>query len=280
MRVLHRAVLTSAVALRAGSLLPWDSRSTIASPAPISRLRGGGAITLPLATLATLWPGCRFSADARGSRRGDRRVTEPPSRSTEPCRRRLGGRIRSSADWRGGSRPPGRSNRGRRCAARGRTSCGPQRWQNARVSTSALGATRARIVTAFLRDGNRVLLCHRSPQRRGYPDVWDLPGGHVEPGELPGAALARELREELGIDVAVPAGPPMQQIHGDGFEMQIWLIERWTGTPVNVALDEHDAIAWFQGDELGELRLAHDSFLRCSPTHSPWGELDDHPRAL
>jgi 8-oxo-dGTP diphosphatase len=138
---------------------------------------------------------------------------------------------------------------------------GPQRWQNARVSTSALGATRARIVTAFLRDGNRVLLCHRSPQRRWYPDVWDLPGGHVEPGELPGAALARELHEELGIDVAVPAGPPMQQIHADAFDMQIWLIESWTGTPVNVALDEHDAIAWFQEDELGELRLAHDSYL-------------------
>ena len=138
---------------------------------------------------------------------------------------------------------------------------GPQRWQNARVSTSALGATRARIVAAFLRDGNRVLLCHRSPQRRWYPDVWDLPGGHVEPGELPGAALARELHEELGIDVAVPAGPPMRQIHADAFDMQIWLIESWTGTPVNVALDEHDAIAWFQEDELGELRLAHDSYL-------------------
>jgi 8-oxo-dGTP diphosphatase len=148
-----------------------------------------------------------------------------------------------------------------RCAARGRTLCRPQRWQNARVSTSALGATRARIVTAFLRDGNRVLLCHRSPQRRRYPDVWDLPGGNVEPGELPGAALARELHEELGIDVAVPAGPPMQKIHADAFDMQIWLIESWTGTPVNVALDEHDAIAWFQEDELGELRLAHDSYL-------------------
>jgi 8-oxo-dGTP diphosphatase len=83
----------------------------------------------------------------------------------------------------------------------------------------------------------------------------------VEPGELPGAALARELHEELGIEVAVPTGPPMQQIHADAFDMQIWLIERWTGAPVNVALDEHDAIAWFQENELGELHLAHDSYL-------------------
>jgi 8-oxo-dGTP pyrophosphatase MutT (NUDIX family) len=62
---------------------------------------------------------------------------------------------------------------------------------------------RARIVTGLLRDGDRVLLCHRSPGRRWYPDVWDLPGGHVEPGELPGDALARELREEVGIEIAL-----------------------------------------------------------------------------
>lgn len=43
--------------------------------------------------------------------------------------------------------------------------------------------------------------------------------------------------------------------------MRVWLIESWTGTPVNVALDEHDDIAWFQDGELGELRLAHDSYL-------------------
>ena len=83
----------------------------------------------------------------------------------------------------------------------------------------------------------------------------------MEPGELPGAALARELHEELGIDVAEPAGPPILQIHADAFDMQIWLIENWTGDPVNVALDEHDAIEWFQENQLGGLRLAHDSYL-------------------
>jgi 8-oxo-dGTP diphosphatase len=50
-------------------------------------------------------------------------------------------------------------------------------------------ARRARIVAAFLRDGNRVLLCHRSAARRWYPDVWDLPGGHVEDGEIPHSYL-------------------------------------------------------------------------------------------
>ena len=43
--------------------------------------------------------------------------------------------------------------------------------------------------------------------------------------------------------------------------MQIWLIEAWMGSPINVAPDEHDAIAWFTEDALGELSLAHDSYL-------------------
>lgn len=113
---------------------------------------------------------------------------------------------------------------------------------------------------AGLADSDRVLLCHRSPRRRWYPGVWDLPGGHVEPGELPGAALARELREELGIDIAVPSGPPAQEVRADAFDMRIWLIDAWTGSPVNLAPDEHDAITWFTEDALGELPLAHDGY--------------------
>jgi 8-oxo-dGTP pyrophosphatase MutT (NUDIX family) len=129
------------------------------------------------------------------------------------------------------------------------------------VSISADDLPKARIVAALLRDGDRVLLCHRSPQRRWYPDVWDLPGGHVEPGELPGLALVRELREELGIDIATPSGPPVQEVRVDRADMQIWLIEAWTGSPVNGAPDEHDAIAWFTEDALEDLSLAHDGYL-------------------
>jgi hypothetical protein len=40
-----------------------------------------------------------------------------------------------------------------------------------------------------------------------------------------------------------------------------WLIDRWTGTPVNAAPDEHDAVAWFETSDLDSLRLAHESYL-------------------
>ncbi|GAA4606145.1 8-oxo-dGTP pyrophosphatase MutT (NUDIX family) [Actinoplanes octamycinicus] len=129
------------------------------------------------------------------------------------------------------------------------------------MSISAHHEDRAHIVAALLRDGDRILLCHRSPQRRWYPDVWDLPGGHVEPGELPGAALAREIGEEVGIEIPPPPGPPMREIHGPTYDMQVWLVDTWTGVPVNVAPEEHDAIGWFTADELDGLALAHDGYL-------------------
>jgi 8-oxo-dGTP pyrophosphatase MutT (NUDIX family) len=47
---------------------------------------------------------------------------------------------------------------------------------------------------ALVRDG-RVLLAHRHPARRWYPDCWDLVGGHIEPGESPVHAVTRECRE-------------------------------------------------------------------------------------
>ena len=58
-------------------------------------------------------------------------------------------------------------------------------------------------VAALVRDG-RVLLGHRHPARRWYPDCWDLVGGHVEPGEAPHQAIVRECREELGVRVHDP----------------------------------------------------------------------------
>ena len=51
-------------------------------------------------------------------------------------------------------------------------------------------------------DDRRVLITQRRADQ-ALPLQWELPGGKVEPGEAPIAALARELREELGVRVAV-----------------------------------------------------------------------------
>jgi len=58
------------------------------------------------------------------------------------------------------------------------------------------------VVAAVIERDGRVLICQRSADDR-YPLKWEFPGGKVEPGEDPRAALARELEEELAIRAVV-----------------------------------------------------------------------------
>ena len=111
------------------------------------------------------------------------------------------------------------------------------------------------VVAGLLRRRGRARMVHRSPPRRWYPDAWDVPGGHVEVGEVPCLALVRELQEELGITAEV-AGDPFAKIQGVDFRMNIWTIDQWTGEPSNCAPEEHDALAWLTDEELQGLRLA------------------------
>jgi len=112
------------------------------------------------------------------------------------------------------------------------------------------------VVAAVLRRGGRVLLAHRSPGRAFYPDVWDVPGGHVEPGEDPRRALARELGEELGV-VASVVGEPAQRLLAEDLVMDVWVVEDWTGEVANRAPDEHDDLAWCDAADLEARELAH-----------------------
>lgn len=94
----------------------------------------------------------------------------------------------------------------------------------------------------------RVLLARRG-EGRELAGLWEFPGGKVEPGEAPEAALVRELEEELGIRVevdaplmVVPHQTPSRRLHLD-----VRRIRRWQGTPKGV---EGQALAWVQPDKL------------------------------
>jgi 8-oxo-dGTP diphosphatase len=60
---------------------------------------------------------------------------------------------------------------------------------------------RIEVVAGIIRDGDKVFATQRG--YGDYKDGWEFPGGKVEPGETPQQALARELKEELAIDVSV-----------------------------------------------------------------------------
>jgi 8-oxo-dGTP diphosphatase len=112
------------------------------------------------------------------------------------------------------------------------------------------------VVAAALIDGEgRVLLQQRAPGR-AMAGLWEFPGGKVEPGELPEAALSRELEEELGIGVdpgrLVPAcfaSAPLGERH---MLLLLYLCRAWRGEPR--ALDA-SALLWTTPAEMTDLAM-------------------------
>lgn len=101
---------------------------------------------------------------------------------------------------------------------------------------------------AIVRDG-RVLAARRTapPATAGR---WELPGGKVEPGETPEAALVREIAEELGCTVAVTGWLPGEVAIGERHVLTVAVAELVAGEPQP---HEHDAVRWLAAGELGSV---------------------------
>lgn len=84
-------------------------------------------------------------------------------------------------------------------------------------------------------DGEGRVLVQQRPPGKPMAGLWEFPGGKVEEGELPEAALARELEEELGVRVDVAALAPAAFASEALGERQLLLLlytlTRWEGRP-------------------------------------------------
>ncbi len=96
----------------------------------------------------------------------------------------------------------------------------------------------------------RILLAQR-PEGKSLAGLWEFPGGKVELGETPEAALIRELREELGIDTKESCLAPLTfASHSyDDFHllMPLFACRRWQGIPTP---REGQTLAWVRAADL------------------------------
>ena len=105
---------------------------------------------------------------------------------------------------------------------------------------------------ALVDPDGRVLLAER-PAGKSMAGLWEFPGGKVDAGETPEAALIRELAEELGIDVTASCLAPLtfashtyRDFH---LLMPLYVCRKWSGIP---AAREGQRLAWVWPARLGD----------------------------
>ncbi len=90
------------------------------------------------------------------------------------------------------------------------------------------------VAVALIDADDRILLSQR-PAGKTLAGLWEFPGGKIEPGEMPEAALIRELAEELGIAVEAACLAPLSFASHSYDEkhllMPLYICRRWQGQP-------------------------------------------------
>ncbi len=99
------------------------------------------------------------------------------------------------------------------------------------------------------RDG-RILIAQRPPGKH-MAGRWEFPGGKVDAGESEAAALARELREELGVEVT-SSRPFMRLAHSYNdrdVELSMWIVDSYLGEPRSL---DGQGLKWVEPARLGD----------------------------
>ena len=112
------------------------------------------------------------------------------------------------------------------------------------------------VVCALLEDTDGRLLVARRPAGKHLGGYWEFPGGKLEAGETPEAALIRELAEELGCLVEVGAAlAPVTHAYASVTVRLMPYLARLSADSPPAEAREHDALRWVTGEEIATLAL-------------------------
>ncbi len=107
------------------------------------------------------------------------------------------------------------------------------------------------IIFVMLDDAPKFLLFLRDNKDDiPYPNCWDLLGGHVESGETPDECIAREMREEIGIDIGKPELFRKYEMN-DRVEYTYW--QMFSLDAGDIQLSEGQALRWFSENEVRDM---------------------------
>jgi 8-oxo-dGTP diphosphatase len=118
------------------------------------------------------------------------------------------------------------------------------------------------VAVALVRPDGRILMQQR-PSASMHGDLWEFPGGKVEPGETPEHAAARELHEELGVDLApdsllsvgfASSGSlaPLEGPPGRAVVILLYICREWRGEP---QAHEAQALSWCSLEAIPDLAM-------------------------
>lgn len=110
------------------------------------------------------------------------------------------------------------------------------------------------VSAAILVHDNMLLIAKRRPTAR-LPNLWDLPGGKVEPDETPEDCLKRELQEEFGVDVTVTEYVGTHSHTYDFGKVQL-LVYRADWNRGDFYSKDHQEIRWAFPHELDQFKFA------------------------
>lgn len=127
-----------------------------------------------------------------------------------------------------------------------------------------------RVAVGLIRDVQGRFLITQRPLGSSHAGYWEFPGGKIEAGEEASEALARELFEEVGLQISKPQflGEVVHRYDERVVELQVFLIQDYQGEPV--CKEGQTGMFWLELVDLDQYRFpaANQAIVKLYLTHS------------